>query len=133
VAIVNPNIPAMEILSRFRGRISSSKPGYPEVLLLTITDADGGKWEFCTFDADFSPSDPDVFLDKVIVDSEVAASKTLTISFSDGSTLTVIPRPLEPGEAKDELENWYMLTPDNRTLDFGPEGRWRLGRGDEPW
>jgi hypothetical protein len=133
MAVVNPNISAAELLRRFRGRVVGSEPGYPEVLLLTVADAQGGEWEFCTFDADYSPSDPDVFLDKVIVDAEIAASNTLTISFSDGSELNVVPRPLEPGEEDDDLENWYMLTPDNRTLNFGPVGRWRLGRGDEPW
>lgn len=133
MAVLIPNVAATELLSRFRGRIVSAKPGYPEVLLLTVMDAQDGEWHFSTFDADYSPSDPDVFVDKEIVDTEVAASNTLTISFSDGSDLTVVPRPLEPGEEDDDLENWYMETPDNRSLDFGPVGRWRLGRGDEPW
>jgi hypothetical protein len=86
-----------------------------------------------TFDADFSPSDPEVFLDKTIVSAAVASSNTLTVGFSDGSDLTVVPRPLEPGEEDDDLENWFLLTPGNLALDFGPEGRWRLGSGSEPW
>jgi hypothetical protein len=133
MAVLIPNISAAEILDRFRGQVVSSKPGYPEVLLLTVKDAQGGEWDFCTFDADFTPADPDVFFDKVIVDAEVETSNDLTISFADETELRVVPRPLEPGEEDDDLENWYILTPDYRTLNFGPVGRWRLGRGDEPW
>jgi hypothetical protein len=133
MAVLIPDISAADLLSRFRGRIVSSKPGYPEVLLLSVIDADGGEWGFMTFDADFSPSDPDVFLDKTIISAEVAPSNTLTIGFSDGSQLTVSPRELAPGEEDDDLENWFLMTPKNQALDFGPAGIWRLGRGDEPW
>jgi hypothetical protein len=133
MAVVIPDISAANLLSRFRGRIVSSKPGYPEVLLLSVIDAEGGEWGFMTFDADFSPSDPEVFRDKTIVSADVAPSNTLTIGFSDGSDLTVVPRIPGPGENYDDLENWFLMTPDNQALDFGPEGRWRLGRGDEPW
>lgn len=133
MAVVNPRIHAAELLDRFRGRVVRSKPGYPDVLLLRVEDAQGSVWRFSTFDADFSPSDPDAFLDKVVVDAKVANSNTLTIFFSDNSELRVVPRLVEPGEEDDDLENWLLLTPDNLALKFGPVGRWRLGRGDEPW
>jgi hypothetical protein len=133
MAVVIPDISAADLLSRFRGRIVSSKPGYPEVLLLSVEDAHGREWRFMTFDAEFSPSDPEVFLGKTIISADVAPSNTLTVGFSDGSDLTVVPRSLEPGEENDDLENWFLLTPDNLALDFGPAGRWRLGSGSEPW
>ena len=133
MAVVIPDISAADLMSRFRGQIVSSKPGYPEVLLLTVIDGEGGEWGFMTFDADFSPSDPAIFLGKTVVSADVAPSNTLTIGFSDGSDLTVVPRPLEPGEEDDDLENWFLMTPDNQALDFGPQGRWRLGNGNEPW
>jgi hypothetical protein len=133
MAVVIPDISAVDLLSRFRGRIVCSKPGYPDVLLLSVKDAGGREWRFMTFDADFSPSDPDIFLGKTVISADVAPSNTLTIGFSDGSDLTVVPRPLEPGEEEDDLENWFLITPDNQALDFGPEGRWRLGSGNEPW
>ena len=133
MAVVIPDISATDLLSRFRGRIVSAKPGYPEVLLLSVIDADGGEWGFMTFDADFSPSNPDVFLNRTIISAQVAPSNTLTIGFSDGSELTVVPRELAPGEEDEDIENWFLMTPDNQALDFGPVGIWRLGSGDEPW
>jgi hypothetical protein len=133
MAVVIPDISAADLLSHFRGRIVRSKPGYPDVLLLSVEDPRGGEWRFMTFDADFSPSDPDVFLGKTVVSAEVGSSHTLTIGFSDGSDLTVVPRSLKPGEEDDDLENWFLMTPDNQALDFGPAGRWRLGSGSEPW
>jgi hypothetical protein len=133
MATMITDVPALDLLRRFRGRVVSSSPGYPEVLHLTVRDAQGGKWTFSTFDSEFSPSDPDACLGKSVVDVKLAASNTTTICFSDGSDLIVTPRPLQPGEEDDDLENWFLLTPDNQALDFGPVARWRLGRGDEPW
>jgi hypothetical protein len=133
MAVVIKDTSAADLLGRFRGVVTSSRPGYPEVLLLTVEDANGGGWNFSTFDADFSPSDPDSFLGKTVVRAEIAPSNTLTIGFSDGSKLNVVPRPLRPGEADDDLENWFLLTPDGLALDFGPVGRCRLGSASEPW
>jgi hypothetical protein len=133
MAVVIPDISPAGLLSQFRGPVIDSKPGYPEVLHLQVRDANGDEWGLSTFDADFSPSDPDVLLGKTVTGAELAPSNTLTIGFSDGSALTVIPRTLEPGEADDDLENWFLWIPDGRYLHFGPEGRWRLQKGSDPW
>jgi hypothetical protein len=133
MAIVIPNVIPADLLSRFRGEVIRARPGYPEVIHLRVKDAKGAEWGFSTFDADFSPSDPDVLLGKTVISAELDPSNTLTIGFSDGSDLKVVPRALEPGEEDDELENWFLRTPDDLFLDFGPEGRWRLGRASDPW
>lgn len=133
MTVVIPEISPIDLLTRFRGKVIDAAPGYPEVIHLEVEDADGGKWTFSTFDAGYTPSDPDAVLGKTVVATDIAPSNTLTISFSDGSNLTVVPRNLEPGEEDDDLENWFLLTPENLALSFGPVGRWRLGRGDEPW
>ncbi len=129
---VIPDTTPADLLSRFRGPITCSEPIYPESLLLHLTDADGEEWSLSTFDADYSPNDPGAFLGKTVTGAEVEPSNTLTIGFSDDTTLSVVPRALEPGEAAD-LENWFLLTPDGLALDFGPEGRWLVGSAREPW
>ena|ERR1700743_1601796 len=133
MAVVIPDTSPADLLSQFRGPITESQPGYPEVLHLGVRGAKGGAWELSTFDADFSPSDPEVFLGKTVVSADLDPSNTLTIGFSDGSDLKVVPRTLESGEADDDLENWWLSTPDGLALDFGPEGRWRLGKASDPW
>lgn len=123
---VTQDISPADLLSRFRGEIFSARPGYPEVLLLKVRDAECGEWWFSTFDAEFSPSDPEVFLGKTIVSADVQSSAKLVVGFSDGSQLEVAPVPLEPDERRDDLENWSLINPDGIVLEYGPGEKWAL-------
>jgi hypothetical protein len=102
------------------------------VIQLQARDAEGGEWWFSTFDAEFSPKEPEVLLGKSIIDTDLELSGKLTISFSDGSRLVVDPIPLEPGEPDDDLENWHLFTPDGLVLNYGPEGRWEIKPSSYP-
>jgi hypothetical protein len=120
----------VDLLAALRGQIIESVPGYPEVLDLTLEDQDGNEWGFCTFDSEWFPSDPAVFLGKTITsaDLDVPTGK-LTFGFSDHSTLTVVPNP---DVEDDDLENWQIFTPDGFVLNYGPGHRWRLKRASDP-
>ncbi|MBS1889463.1 MAG: hypothetical protein JSU06_19975 [Actinobacteria bacterium] len=119
----------LDLLARFRGPVVSSRPGYPEVLLLKVEDAEGEEWWFSTFHAEYSPSDPDLFAGKVVVGANLdVRSGVLTIRFSDASELSVVPIPAEDGEP-DDLESWHLISPDGLVLDYGPGERWVLRRG----
>jgi hypothetical protein len=126
MATVVKDISPAELLSHFRGQVFSARPGYPEVLLLKVKDEAGGEWWFSTFYAEYSPSDPDVFLGKTIVAADVQPSGGLRVGFSDASRLDVKPIPLEPGESGDDLETWNLISPDGLVLDSGPGERWAL-------
>ncbi|MFT3865618.1 MAG: hypothetical protein QM729_15225 [Solirubrobacterales bacterium] len=122
-----------EILSRFQGTVTSSRPAYPEVLHLHVTDADGGEWCFATFEADYVPTDPAAFLGKTVVGTDLrAASAGLTINFSDGSDLKVVPFSLRPDEIDDDYESWKLFTPEGLVLKYGPGSHWLLKRASDP-
>ncbi len=128
MAIAIPNISPADLLGRVRGTIIRAVPGYPEVIHLRIEDAEGGVWRFSTFYCDFSPSDPDFFLGKVVVDIDSERSGKLKMRFADGSEFNVAPEPEGPD---DELTTWHLLTPDGLALWFRPRGLWDLeGQGD---
>jgi Family of unknown function (DUF6188) len=125
---VIPDTFPTDLLSRFRGSIIEANPAYPEVLQLKVRDAQSGEWWFITQEARWSPTDPDVFLDKTVVSADFdKSSGTLTIGFSDGSNFTVTP---DHEGAGDDLEAWELFTPERTVLTYGPRGRWLLGRSD---
>lgn len=126
MATVVRDITPAELLSRFRGEIFEADPGYPEVLLLKVRDDEGGQWWFSSGYAEYSPSDPNVFLGKTVVSAHIHPSGGLTVGFSDGSTLEVRPPPLEPGESADDLETWDLIASDGLVIDYGPGERWSL-------
>jgi hypothetical protein len=124
------NIKPPELLAALRGEVIESTPGYPEVLHLTLRDHRGEEWGFSTFDSTWSPSDPAAFLGKTITNAGLdAPSGKLTIEFSDGAALTVVPIP---EVEDDELENWEIFTPDGFVLDYGPGEHWVLKRATDP-
>ena len=71
MAVVIPDITPAELLRRFRGVVTSSRPAYPDVLHIDVMDAEGAVWWFGTFEATYSPSDPEVFLGKTVTDAEL--------------------------------------------------------------
>jgi hypothetical protein len=133
MAVVIPDTTPAELLARFRGKVTSSRPGHPEVLLLQVTDTEGGLWRFATFEADYVPTDPDVFLGKTVVaaDLDVPSGK-LKIRFSDDSALLVVPFVLPPDEVDTDYESWHLLTPEGVVLDYGPGDYWALAWGSDP-
>jgi hypothetical protein len=127
MATVAQDISPASVLDRFRGEVFSSRPGYPEVLLLKIRDQDGSEWWFSTFYATFSPADPDIFLGKTVVATDVESGSDGRVCFADGSHLEVHRFPPEPGEPLDEdLETWSLITPEGIVLHYGHGGKWTL-------
>lgn len=126
MSTVVQNVSPADLLSRFRGQIIAADPGYPEVLLLKLRDDEGGEWWFSTLYAEYSPSDPEVFLGKTVVAADLRPSGNLTVDFSDGSRLEVRPIPLEPGDSGDDLETWNLIAPDGLIVEYGPGERWTL-------
>ena len=130
MAVVIPDISPADLLARFRGPISDPRPTYPERLHFEVEDADGGEWTFATWDAEYSPSDPDALRGKTIVSVDLdKPSGDLTVGFSDGSTFRVVAIPYPP---EDEVENWQLFTPEGLVLNYGPAGCWRLKRAGDP-
>jgi hypothetical protein len=129
MATVIPDLSPADLLARFRGTIVDAAPGYPEVIHLHLKDASGEVWRFSTFYAEYSPSDPEFFLAKTVVDVDFERSGKLTMRFSDGSEFTVLPEPEGPD---DDLTTWRLLTPDDLALWFRPRGLWDLGLGSDP-
>jgi hypothetical protein len=128
MAIAIPNISPADLLSRIRGPIISSAPGYPEVIHLEVEDAGGSIWHFSTSYCDFSPSDPEFFPGKIVIDIEFERSGKLTMRFGDGSEFNVLPEPEGPD---DELATWKLITPDGLSLRFRPRGLWTLRLASE--
>jgi hypothetical protein len=130
MAIAISDISPADLLGRFRGPITEAYHGYPEVILFDVKDSEGGEWHFVTWDADYSPSDPDALLGKVVVSADLDEEPgALTIGFSDGSAFKVTPVFYEP---VDDLEHWELFTPEGLVLHLGPGSRWRLGEASDP-
>jgi hypothetical protein len=129
MATVIPDLSPADLLSRFRGTVLDAAPGYPEIIILRLRDGEGGAWEFSTAYAEYSPSDPDFFVAKSIVDATLQHSGELTMRFSDGSEFKVLPEPEGPD---DELPTWRLFTPEGLVLRFRPRGRWDLVSADAP-
>lgn len=126
--LVIPDTFPAEILNRFRGPVIDARPAYPEVLHLYVRDTGGGEWCFVTQEAEWSPSDPEMFKGKEVVSADVDdCSGRLTIGFSDASLLTVAP---DHCGAHDDIEAWELFTPERTILTYGPRKRWQLGRAD---
>jgi hypothetical protein len=128
MATVIPDLSPSDLLERFRGTIVDAAPGYPEVIHLELRDADGGEWSFSTSYAEYSPTDPEFFVEKTVVDVAFERSGKLTMRFSDGFEFNVLPEPEGPD---DDLATWHLITPDNLSLRFRPRGRWHLGLGSD--
>src|SRR3954465_9576177 len=109
---VTPDISPTRLLDGFRGLIEDAHPAYPETIHLEVRDAAGNLWKFSTHDADYSPSDPDVFPGKTVVSADlVGPLGNLALGFSDGSDFRVT---MEPQTAPDDPVNWRLYTPDGR-------------------
>lgn len=131
MASVTPDLSPSDLVGRFRGTIFHAAPGYAEVIHLRLKDSDGAEWWFSTFYADYSPSNPEFFPGRTIIDVDLERSGKLTLQFSDGSEFKVTPGPLEPGEPVDDLETWHLYSPDGLALYYGPGPRWELGPASE--
>jgi hypothetical protein len=129
MATVIPDLTPADLLGRFRGTITAAAPGYPEVLHLNLKDAAGDEWTFSTSYAEYSPSDPEFFLGKTVVDVDFERSGRLTMRFSDDSEFNVWPEPEEPD---DDLATWHLITPEGQlALWFRPRDLWDISLGSD--
>ncbi len=124
MATMSSETSAAALLTRLRGLVTNAYLTYADMARIEVTDAEGGLWHFGTWEADYSPTDPEDLLGKTVVSAGMDASGVLTIGFSDGSTFTVTP----DAEEDDDAEHWELFTPDNLFLAQGPIGRWKLKR-----
>jgi hypothetical protein len=130
MAFVTSGTSPAELMRRFRGRVTKAGLTYPERGRLQVTDAEGGLWRFATWEADYSPTDPEGLAGKTVVSADLdEPGGKLTIGFSDGTTFTVTPIP---DEEDDAIENWELFTPEGLVLSYGPWGRWQLGKATDP-
>ncbi len=133
MAVVIPDTSPAQFLARFRGLVTSSRPGYPSVLHLHVKDAEGGLWRFGTFESRYLPTDPEMFVGKTVVDVDLnASSAEMTIYFSDGADLRIVPFSLESDEVDADLESWWLITPEGLILNYGPGDHWVLKRASDP-
>lgn len=130
MSLVTQNTSPADLLGRVRGPVKDARLTYPERVHLEVTDAVGGVWCLATWEAAYSPADPEELNGKTVVSTDLDdRSKVLTIGFSDGTCFTVTPIP---DEEDDAIENWELFTPDDLLLSYGPWGRWKLGSADDP-
>jgi hypothetical protein len=133
MAAVTSDLSPAELLARFRGEIVCSRPAYPNVIQVHVRDARGDLWRFLTFEANYFPSDPHDFLGKNVVAADIdAPSGKVTIGFSDGSALIVVPFALDPAEVDESYESWQLFTPDGFVLNYGPGEHWLLKMAGDP-
>jgi hypothetical protein len=128
-APVIPDTSPAELLARFRGPVTDSRPTYPERLHLEVKDSDGGEWLFATWESVWSPSDPAALLGRTVASADFDSSGKLTIGFSDGTCFEVAP---DHEGSHDDIEAWELFTPEGLVLIYGPRKRWQLCRAGDP-
>jgi hypothetical protein len=130
MSIVIPDTSPASLLARVRGSVTEARLTYPERVHLEVMDIHGGRWLLATWEAEYSPTDPEEFSAKTVVSAVLDdRSRVLTIGFSDGTDFTVTPIP---DDEDDAIENWELFTPDGLLLTYGPWGRWHLGKATDP-
>jgi len=128
MAVMNPEAISTELLARFRGRVTTSCPTYPESIHLEVTDAHGSIWGLGLWYADFFPTDTAAILGKTVVSADVdEQTETLIVGFSDGSDFRIVPDPCDYAD-----EWWELFTPEDMVLGYCPGGRWRLAKATDP-
>jgi hypothetical protein len=129
MSLATPHTSAACLLARVRGAVTSARLTYPERIHVDVTDSEGGVWSLISWWADYSPSDPDQLQGKTVVDIDLDAAGKVTVLFSDKSDFTITPAS---DDADDAIENWELFTPDGLVLEYGPAGRWHLGKATDP-
>jgi hypothetical protein len=131
MSIVIPETSPADLLARVRGPVKDARLTYPERVHFEVTDVHGGLWFLATWEAEYSPADPEELNGKTVVSADLDdRSRVLTIGFSDGTSFTVTPIPDDDDGA---IENWELFTPDDLLLTYGPWGRWHLGKATDPY
>jgi hypothetical protein len=131
MSIVIPETSPADLLARVRGSVKDARLTYPERVRFEVMDAHGGLWLLATWEAEYSPADPEELNGKTVVSAHLDdRSLVLTIGFSDGTSFTVTPIPDDDEGA---IENWELFTPEGQVLRYGPWGRWHLGNATDPY
>jgi hypothetical protein len=130
MAVLIPEASSIELLARFRGRVTASRDTYPEAIDVEVTDPQGGVWRLGNWYADFFPTKPAAILGKIVVSADVDdRTETLTVGFSDGTDFKIVP----DHSADDIADEWWELfTPEDMVLGYCPGGRWRLVKATDP-
>lgn len=119
------------LLRGMRGTIEAASYGYPEVLLLSVRDAQGDLWRFMTEAVSYAPWTPEALVGRAVLDAEIDDAGTTRITLSGDDTLELVPWPLEDGE-DDDVAYWELIAPDDVFLEFGPGISWLIGDARAP-
>lgn len=129
-SVVALNASPEGVLRSLRGLITAARRAYPDVLHVEIQDPNGGLWKLSTQDADWSPADPSQLMDHRVEAADLdGKTGELRLVLNGGSIFKVAPAEQE---ADDDPPNWKLFTPEGLVLVFGPGGKWRFNRADEP-
>lgn len=127
---VIPDISPTTVLARFHGQVTEGRLTHSKRIYLEIEDARGGRWRLISWEADYTATFPGFPGTKTVTAADFdLGSRTLTVSFSDHTSLTLAAIP---DEADDAIEHWELFTPEGMVLAYGPWGTWRFGDKDDP-
>jgi len=118
-----------QVLREMRGSVVAAQRAYPDVLHIEIRDPSGDLWLLATQDAEWSPSDPNELLGRVVEDATLDETGELRCGFSDGSFLAIEPGILE---SEEDPPYWELITPGGIVLEFGPGIRWQISSAAAP-
>jgi hypothetical protein len=128
-AVALDNTP-VHLLARFRGVVVGTRLPHSRRTYFEVIDAAAGKWRLRTWRTTCSSTDDGNHLGKTVLGVAIdERSGVLEISFSDGSACFLRPHKDDDDDA---IENWEIFTPEGLILAYGPQGRWLLGRADDP-
>lgn len=128
--VVALDVSPANVLRSMRGSIVDAHFAYPNVLHIEIRDSDEQLWRLATQDAEWSPSDPNELVGRLIEDAGIEENTgELHCKLSDGSLLSIKPAA---HEADEDPPNWELITPAGVVLEFGPGVRWQISGSDAP-
>lgn len=111
-------------LSSLRGKVTRSRIGYPDCLILSVRDEAGKDWTLVTVDSDWEPHDPQLLVDQTLLDTKLSRSgRVLTLTFDKGLRLLVTAGEYE---SWDDPPYWELLTPDDQSVEYGPGPSWHV-------
>src|SRR4051794_37904649 len=112
-------------LAGLRGVIVAARFAHPDVVQVTVRDAEGHNWRLASQDASVSPEDPKRLAGLSVEEARIDPRKmSLRCQLSNGSALE-FPPAAESAAAGDP-PYWELLTPRGQVLQFGPGAHWEI-------